>query len=148
MIPINAPKANVHTNQRDGYMNMHSEGAPNYYPNSFDGAAPDKSYAAPPIDVQGMAARHEYTLGDIDFVQAGDLYGKVMSDYDRSNLVKNIVTHLKNAQKRLQLRQTALFYKAHEDYGMRIAEGLGLDKNEVRRLAGLSQEERVDATRG
>ncbi len=146
MIPINAPKTQVNTYQRDGAMNMHTDGAPNYYPNSFGGAEPNKSYASPPIDVQGMAARHEYQLTDVDFVQAGDLYSKVLSDYDRANLVKNIVAHLKNAAKRLQLRQTAIFYKANEDYGTRIAQSLELDVNEVRDLASVSQEERVRRT--
>jgi len=96
--------------------------------------------------VAGMAARHEYVLSDADYVQAGDLYGRVLSDYDKTNLVGNIVAHIKNAQKRIQLRQTAIFYKAHEEYGARVAEGLGLDMNEVKRLAAMSHEERVKAT--
>jgi catalase len=146
MIPINASKAKANTYQRDGQMNMHTDGAPNYYPNSFGGAEPDKSYATPPIDVQGIAARHEYQLTGVDFVQAGDLYARVMSDYDRANLVKNIVAHMKNAQKRIQLRQTAVFYKANEDYGTKVAQGLGLDVNEVKNLASMTQEERVKRT--
>lgn len=146
MIPINAPKAQVNNYQRDGAMNMHKHGAPNYYPNSFDGPQPDKKYAVPPIDVVGMAARHEYRLTDMDFVQTGDLYGRVMSDYDQANLVKNIAAHLGNAQKRIQLRQAALFYKAHKEYGMRVAAALGLDQDRVKELAEMSQEERVEAT--
>jgi catalase len=146
MIPVNTPKAQVNTYQRDGAMNMHSYTGPNYYPNSFDGPAPDKKYAAPPVDVAGMAARHEYVVSDVDYIQAGDLYGKVLSDYDKTNLVGNIVAHLKNAHKRIQLRQAAIFYKAHPEYGTRVAEGLGLDINEVRRLAAMSHEERVKAT--
>ncbi len=79
-------------------------------------------------------------------MQAGDLYRKVMTDTDRDHLVSNIVGHLKNAKKRIQLRQTALFYKADLDYGLRVAKGLGLDSEEVKRLAAMSQEERVRAT--
>lgn len=146
MIPVNTPKAQVNTYQRDGAMNMHSYTGPNYYPNSFDGPTPDKAYATPPIDVTGMSARHEYVLSDVDYVQAGELYGKVLSEHDKTNLVGNIVAHIKNAQKRIQLRQTAIFYKAHEEYGTRVAEGLGLDINEVKKLAAMSQEERVKAT--
>jgi catalase len=93
-----------------------------------------------------MAARHGYELGNVDFVQAGDLYRKAMSDEDREHLISNIVSHLKSAQQRLQLRQTALFYKADVEYGERVAKGLGLDLPEVKRLAGMSQEERVEAT--
>lgn len=146
MIPVNAPKAEINTYQRDGAMHMHNYTGPNYYPNSFGGAEPDKQYATPPIDVKGMADRHEYVLSDADYAQAGDLYGRVLSDYDKTNLVGNIVAHIKNAAKRIQLRQTAIFYKAHPEYGTRVAEGLGLDINEVKRLAEMSQEDRVKAT--
>lgn len=145
-LPVNAPKCPMHNYQRDGHMNLGQESSPYYYPNSYDGPAPDKKFTPPSIDVQGMAARHEYPLGEIDFEQARDLYGRVMSDYDRSNLIKNITGHLGNAQKRIQLRQTALFYKTHPDYGTRIAQGLGLDIEEVKKLAAMTQGERVIAT--
>ena len=58
----------------------------------------------------------------------------------------NIVDHLGNALKRIQVRQTALFYKADTQYGSRVAEGLGLDIKEVQRLANMSHEERAKAT--
>ena len=65
---------------------------------------------------------------------------------DRSHLIGNIVDHLGGAQKRIQLRQTTVFYKADADYGSRVAKGLGLDIKEVERLAGMSQEEMAKAT--
>lgn len=146
-LPVNAPKCPMHNNQRDGAMNMGvSAPAPNYYPNSFEGAAPDARFTPPAIAVEGLAARHEYPLVDDDFVQAGELYSRVLSDYDKSNLVHNIVGHIKHAQPRLQYRQTALFYKADADYGIRVAEGLGLDVARVKSLAAMSQDERVRAT--
>ena len=70
-----------------------------------------------------------------------------MTDMDRDHLIGNIVAHLGNAKKRIQLRQTALFYKADTEYGLRVAEGLGLDPARIERLAAMSQEERVEATR-
>jgi catalase len=149
LLPINAPKAcPMCSYQRDGAMRLDENGAegPNYWPNSFGGSTPDSGVGPPPLDLSGMAARHAYALGDVDFVQAGDLYRKVMSEEDRKHLVGNLVSHLGGAQKRLQLRQTALFYKADPDYGERVAAGLGLDLKEVQRLAALSQEERVQAT--
>jgi catalase len=69
-----------------------------------------------------------------------------MTDEDRDHLVGNIVDHLGGAQKRIQLRQTAVFYKADPDYGSRVAEGLGLDVKEVERLKAMSHEERAKAT--
>jgi catalase len=149
LLPVNSPKASpMNSYQRDGAMRFDENGAggPNYWPNSFGGPDPNPRVAVPPIDVSGMAARHSYELSDVDFVQAGDLYRKVMKETDRKNLVSNIVGHLKNAQKRIQLRQCALFYKADAKYGERVAKGLGLSLAEVKKLASMSQEERVAAT--
>ena len=149
LLPVNAPKAAPETSyQRDGSMRVDANGGggPNYYPNSFEGPEPNPQVGAPPIDVSGMAARHSYTLTDDDFVQAGNLYRNVMTDQDRDHLIGNIVSHLGNAEKRIQLRQTAIFYKADEEYGSRVAEGLKLDVSQIKRLAAMSQDERVKAT--
>jgi catalase len=134
--------------QRDGFMRFdpNGGGAPNYYPNSFGGPAPDPQAAEPPFEVKGMAARQPYNHPNDDFVQAGALYGKVMTDQDRTNLIGNIVSHLGNAQKRIQKRQTAIFYKSNPDYGRRVAEGLKLDVKEIEKLANMTQEERAKAT--
>ena len=149
LLPVNSAKAAPENNyQRDGFMRFDSNGggSPNYYPNSFGGPAPEPDAAAPAFEVSGKAARQRYTHPNDDFVQAGDLYRKVITDEDRDHLIGNIVAHLGNAQKRIQLRQTALFYKADPDYGRRVAEGLRLDVGEVERLAGMCQEERAEAT--
>ncbi len=149
LLPVNSARAaKIDNYQRDGFMRFDSngEGSPNYYPNSFGGPAPLPEAADPPFEVSGLAARHPYTHPNDDFVQAGDLYRKVMTDEDREHLIGNIVAHLGNAQKRIQLRQTALFYKADAEYGSRVAEGLGLEVKEVKRLAEMSQEDRVKAT--
>ena len=123
-----------------------SGGSPNYYPNSFGGPEPQPGSGEPPFEVFGLAARHPYTHPNDDFFQAGELYRRVMTDQDRDNLIGNITSHLCNAQKRVQLRQTAIFYKADPDYGRRVAEGLGLNVEEVKRLAEMSQEDRARAT--
>jgi catalase len=151
LLPINRPKvANVNYYQRDGFMCIgdNGGGSPNYYPNSFGGPEPQPTVAEPPFDVSGEARRHPYTLSNDDFFQAGELYRRIMTDQDRDHLIENITSHLCNAQKRIQLRQTAIFYKADPDYGIRVAKGLGLDEKEVERLAEMSQEERIKATQG
>jgi len=149
LLPVNAPKAApMASYQRDGAMRFDNNGGggPNYWPNSFGGPTPVPGTGIPPIDVAGAAARHAYVLGDVDFVQAGALYRKVMTDMDREHLVGNIVGHLGGAKKAIQLRQTALFFKADPEYGERVAKGLGLNVDEVKKLAAMSQEERVKAT--
>lgn len=121
-------------------------GGPNYYPNSMGGPEPDPGISEPAFEITGAAARFEYDYPNDDFVQAGDLYRKVMTDEDREHLVGNIVAHLGAAQRRIQLRQAALFYKADPDFGRRVAEGLGLEIGEVKRLAAMSNQERAKAT--
>ena len=69
-----------------------------------------------------------------------------MTDQDRENLIGNIVSHLSSAQKRIQLRQTALFFKADPDYGSRVTKGLSLDIKEVKRLVNMTGEERARVT--
>jgi len=147
LIPVNSPKGIKVNYQRDGFMRSDPQDVgPNYYPSSFDGPEPEPAAAEPPFEVSGEAARHKFKHPNDDFVQAGDLYRKVMTDEDQDHLIGNIVDHLGKAQKRIQLRQTALFYKADPEYGSRVAEGLGLDLNKVKRLAEMSQEERVKTT--
>jgi len=149
LLPINAPKACKAANyQRDGYMRLDENGGggPNYWPNSMGGPEPDPTVAEPPIDLEGQAARHPQEVTDEDFFQPGELYRRVMTDMDREHLVGNIVAHLGNAQKRIQFRQTALFFKADPDYGRRVAKGLKLDVKQVEKLSAMSQEERVKAT--
>ena len=149
LIPVNQAKGVKARNyQRDGAMRTDDGGGsgPNYYPNTFGGPAPRPEVAEPPFEVTGKAARQPYSHPNDDFVQPKALYRDVMTDEDRDHLIGNIVGHLGGAQKRIQLRQTALFYKVDPDYGSRVAEGLGLDVDEVKCLAEMSQEERVKVT--
>ncbi|MEA1984296.1 MAG: catalase [Euryarchaeota archaeon] len=149
LIPVNAPKNAPEINyQRDGFMRIDANGGggPNYWPNSFDGPAPDPDALKPPFEVSGKVDRTPYNHPNDDFIQAGNLYRDVMDDQARENLVGNIVSNLSGAQKRIQLRQTALFFKADSDYGIRVAEGLWLDVKEVERLANMTQKERTKAT--
>jgi catalase len=149
LLPVNAPKnATENSYQRDGAMRTdpNGGGGPNYWPNSFNGPEPDISAKEPLIEISGQADRHQYTHPNDDFVQPGNLYRDVMADQDRENLAGNIIGHLGGAQKRIQLRQTALFFKADPDYGRRVAEGLELDIKEVEKLANMPHDERVKAT--
>jgi catalase len=129
-------------------LDVNGEGGPNCWPASFGGPEPDPVSGEPPFEVSGNAARFAFSYPNDDFVQTGTLYRKVMTDVDRDHLVGNIVDHLGKAQKRIRLRQTALFFKADPDYGRRVAQGLALKLDEVERLAGVTREERAYATRG
>jgi catalase len=150
LIPVNSPKGvKINNYQRDGSMRVDDNGGggPNYYPNSFDGPEPQPDMTEPALEFSGKGARQPYVHPNDDFVQAGNLYRKVMTDADREHLVGNIVDHLSGAQKRIQLRQTALFCRADPEYGTRVAQGLKHDAKEVERLAKMSPEERAEATK-
>jgi catalase len=136
-LPVNAPKGVVSSYQRDGFMRRDSgfEGAPNYYPNTFGGPEPDSRARWPDVEYSGVAGRHAYIHPNSDYVQPRALYERVMTDVDREHLIGNIVDHLGAAKGEIQLRQAALFYRVHEEYGTRVAQGLGLDVEEVERLA-------------
>ena len=149
LLPVNAPKnARENSYQRDGFMrtDSNSGGSPNYWPNSFKGPEPDISGKGTSYRDIWKGDRYQYTHPNDDFVQPGNMYRDVMTDQDRENLAGNIVSHLGGAQKRIQLRQTALFFKADPDYGHRVAKGLKLDIKEVENLANMSHDERVKAT--
>ena len=149
LLPVNAPKAaKVNNYQRDGAMRTDDKGGggPNYWPNSFGGPAPDPDAGEPGFEVSGEAARKPYPHPNDDYVQAGNLFRDVMTGQDREHLIGNLVDHMGGAQKRIQMRQAAVFFKADPDYGRRVAEGLGLDVSEVEQLAAMSQEERAKAT--
>ena len=149
LIPVNAPKAAPEASyQRDGSMRTDNNGGsgPNYWPNSFGAPSPDPAALEPQFDLVGQAGRHAYTHPNDDFEQAGNLYRDVMSDQDRNNLVSNIVGALSGARKRIQYRQCAIFFKADQEYGARVAQGLGLELERVRGLAAMSAEDRAAAT--
>jgi len=136
-LPVNRPKAMTMNYQRDGLMRTMTEheGSPNYYPNTFGGPEPDAAAKWPTYEIKGEWGRYTYVHPNSDYVQPAALYNKVMTDVDRAHLISNIVEHLGNAKKEIQVRQTVLFYKVDPDYGTRVADGLGIDVAEIKRLA-------------
>jgi catalase len=133
--PINKPKSPVNTYHRDGAGRFDSNGRGfvNYEPNSFSGPVEDPSVFEPPLKLDGDANRyapHDEPNGEDDFSQAGELY-RLMTTDQRSQLVANLVTPLKTVPHFIQVRQVKLFYKADVDYGVRVAEELGIAMDEI-----------------
>lgn len=151
MIPVNSAKGTTaYTNERDGIMNTDGNygSTANYYPNTINNIQTTTEINDVPIIAleEAKMGRHNLEISDIDFVQAGELYNRVLDETGKTNLVSNISGHLCNSKQNLQYRQTALFYKADVEYGTRISEILKLDINKVKELAEMSQSERVKAT--
>jgi len=130
-LPINAPKVDVHSYNKDAAMTYHHAGdQPVYAPNSHGGPQADTNRAA---DLSwsvpgGELGRYAYEkhAEDDDFGQAGTLYREVMSDVDREHLVTNIVGHASNrVSDEMQLRVIAYWTSVDPQLGTRVAAGLG-----------------------
>ena len=132
-LPINAPKVDVHSYNKDAAMTYRNPGAqPVYAPNSYGGPQADAS-RAPGVnwDVE-MAEIGRYAntkhAQDNDFVQPGTLVREVMSDGDRANLTSNIVEHASDhVTKEVQYRVVAYWHNVYATLGENVAKGLGLD---------------------
>jgi Catalase len=129
-VPVNQPRNEVHSYNKDGAMRYHHSGnQPVYAPNSYSGPQADPSIGEPSYAVSGEIMRSAYTLHaeDNDFGQAGSLYRDVLPATDRDHLVHNIVTHMGNGVERfIQERSVNLWKQVDSNLGARIAEGLGI----------------------
>ncbi|CAN5767046.1 catalase [soil metagenome] len=129
-LPINAPLNKPATNQRDGQMayavdatgqNPHV----NYEPNSTGGLN-EAERTAPDYEpeISGRLTRSKIERPN-DFAQAGERY-RTMPDWEREDLILNMVTLLGQCERQIQERIVELFAKCDPDYGTRVAEGLGV----------------------
>jgi catalase len=130
-LPINRPKSEVHSYNKDGAMRYEHAGAqPVYAPNSFGGPQADAEYADPAWYADGEIMRSAQRLHeeDDDYGQAGTLYREVLSSEDRDHLVENIVGHLgTDVIREIQERAVSHWRKVDAELGARLATGLGLD---------------------
>lgn len=133
-LPINAPKKHVVTHQRDGQMAFHVDLAPgqnphiNYEPSSLDGLneAPISGAEHKPY-VEGRLTREKLARTN-DFKQAGERY-RAFSDWERDDLILNLVNTLAPCKKHIQDRMIDLFSKCDPDYGKRVAAGIQAHPN-------------------
>ena len=148
-IPVNQCPYIVANYQRDGHMQVGENGgdAPNYRPNSFDDILVDESYKEPAMELDSTTANwFDRNENDNDhFTQPGLLYNKAMNDYDRHNLVGNIIGAMSGITgvKKDQIinRQLCHFFRADAKLGSAIAKGLNVNLEAV--LKELKHEEVV-----
>jgi catalase len=129
-LPINQPRAQVHSYMKDGPMTVKDSGAqPMYAPNSKGGPQADPSKELPTWWVDGAElGRYDYErhAEDDDFVQPGALYRDVMNDTDREHLVTNIVAHAGDSVTDDVLARVIEYWtNVDADLGARVAAGLG-----------------------
>jgi catalase len=130
-LPINQPRAPVHSYNKDGAMRYrHNREQPVYAPNSHGGpqAAPGLEDAGWLVD-GGEIVRSAYTRrsDDDDLGQPGALWREVLSATDRDHLVANIVGHAGDSDVASETRKRVVAYwtSVDPDLGARVAAGLG-----------------------
>jgi catalase len=132
-LPVNSPKAEVHTYHRDGAMRFDANGgkAPNYEPNSFGGPKETPAYRERPVHLDGeVADRYNHRDGNDDYTQAGDLF-RLMTPDAQKRLIENIVGSMRGIPEHIQRLQISHFYKADPRYGLGVASGLGVEVPEL-----------------
>jgi catalase len=139
-IPVNKCPYMVANYERDGRMRVDGNGEnnPNYFPNSFDEIYEDETYKEPSMNLDSNFADWFDRNGEGDndhFTQPGWLYNKAMNDYDRHNLVSNIVgamSGIVGVKKDIIInRQLCHFFRADANLGMAIAKGLNVNIDTV-----------------
>ena len=128
-IPVNRPRAAVHSYSKDGAMRVQNVSDPVYAPNSYGGPEADPAC----IDIAGLwyadgeMMRRAYTLHreDDDFGQAGTMVRHVLNDDARERLISNIVGHLSDGvSARVLERAFDYWRKVENNLGDRIAAGM------------------------
>ena len=130
-LPINRPRNEVHTYNKDGAMRYeHNGGAPVYAPNSYGGPAADPArYPDPAWDAAGEIVRtaQELHSEDDDYGQPGTLYREVLSEQDRLHLASNLAGALSDGvEHAVQVRSVEHWSKVDSELGSRLAAKLGL----------------------
>lgn len=129
-LPINRPKSEVNSYNRDGAMRYENPPDPVYAPNSMGGpeADPDRYGEKYNMHVASEIMRAAPTLHreDDDFVQPRALWQQVLSEEDREHLVQNIVGHVKAGVTEEMIGRVIQYWASVDGgLGARVAEGLG-----------------------
>nr|WP_130339442.1 catalase [Micromonospora kangleipakensis] len=134
-LPINAPREDVqvNTNQDGGQMSYGVDnrgGNPhiNFEPSSVAGLREaDESYREYRPHVSGQIMRAPIERQN-NYGQAGERF-RTMPEWERDDLVKNMTTLLGQCGKHIQEKMVWHFGQCDEEYGRRVAEGLGISVN-------------------
>ena len=129
-LPINRPRSNVATNQRDGQMTYRVDGEQpvgnphvNYEPSASGGPVEAKPAGAPHTPfVSGHVVRQPINREN-DYQQAGERF-RAFSDWERDELITNLVGQLMPCDDDIKRRMIGHLTKCDAEYGRRVAEGL------------------------
>ncbi|HYH11923.1 MAG TPA: catalase, partial [Thermomicrobiales bacterium] len=136
-LPVNRPVAPVRTNQEGGVMSLgyDERGANpsvNYEPSYTAGLSEaDESYGS----YEPVVETTRVTRAPIDrtnnYGQAGNHYRNILEDWERDDLVLNLVTGLSQCTEDLQAKMLEHFTKVDEELGKRVSDGLRIKMSEA-----------------
>jgi catalase len=146
-LPVNAPKnARVHTHQRGGEMSYGVDLAPgqnphvNYEPSTMDGLveAPKPAHREVGPEITGRLVRSDLPRTN-DYQQAGERF-RLMEDWERDDLVANLVANISEATREVHERMVWHFFMCEDELGQRVGDGLGISADDVRHLEPLARQ--------
>ncbi|SFL56947.1 catalase [Gracilibacillus orientalis] len=128
-LPINRPNHQVTTNQTGGQMDFRQDYGDfknphvDYEPSITGGLDEDKN---PGVEhepyVEGNLQRKTISREN-NYGQAGETYRR-LSDWEKDDLIKNLVSALSDCRKEIQDQMIEHFYQCDKDYGKRVEDGL------------------------
>ncbi|MDY7060541.1 MAG: catalase [Methanomethylophilus alvi] len=143
LIPVNAPKCPVNSYHRDGMMRTDDNfgSRKSYVPNSY-GEWKENGVSEPALAIEGDIDRYDPSLDREDDVyrQPGDLY-RLMKPAEKDALIDNTARNMAAVTENIKYRHAAHCYRADPDYGYRLADAMGLKRDAVQELAGLTEDE-------
>ncbi len=129
-LPVNKARVEVHNYNLDGAMRSD---VPEYHgayyePNSFDGPVQQEAFKDPPLAFDNPTMdRFNHRIGNDDYSQCRALF-ELMSPDQRRQLMDNIAEHMRGGKVPVEIvnRQVDVLLKVHPDYGLGVAERMGL----------------------
>ena len=124
-LPVNRPKAEVHTYHADGSMRFDApKGTDAYYePNSFGGPVQDDSVKEPPLRISGDADRYNHRDGNDDYTQPGNLY-RMFDAGQRARFFNNIAAAMQGVPRFIIDRQIEHFRKADPSWAAGVEDAI------------------------
>lgn len=133
-IPINRPLAEVHNNQRDGYMRQTiNRGRANYFPNTVRGGYPSPAseeeggYVHHAEKVEGRKIR-ERSESFKDYFSQATLFYNSMSNVERKHILDAFHFELgKVEDKTIRQRMVYMIANVDRELAVQVAAGIGVD---------------------
>jgi catalase len=148
-IPVNKARCEVHSFHRDGLMRVdgNAGATKGYSPNSIGEWQTDGGvrYGYSPVD--GEPGRYDQYADwtDNPFRQPGDLY-RLMTEDKRKLLISNTAADMMTVTDNIKYRHAAHCYLADCEYGLRLADALGLNVERLVEIINMTEDERLEVT--